>query len=71
MSVRKEGLPLVQSLPSWKAAIVGVDRSSGRFFKVSRWETAPDHDASEAPTAEHHVKMRTRIGANRHGSRAL
>ena len=62
--VREEWLPLVQSLPGWKSTTVGVNRSAGRLYKVTWWETPADHDASEAARAGHHAMVEQRFGAS-------
>ena len=61
--LRDEGLELVRTLPGFKALIAGVDRSSGRFYVVSGWESAADRDASEGATAEQRARLAERAGA--------
>lgn len=55
--LRDEALTVVRELHGFKALIAGVDRSSGRFYIVSGWESAADRDASEEPTAQARARI--------------
>jgi heme-degrading monooxygenase HmoA len=58
-----EGVAVVSALPGFKAFVAGVDRSTGRYFVATGWETAADLDAAETATAEQRARLAERIGA--------
>jgi hypothetical protein len=45
-------VPAVAKLKGYRAAIMGVNRASGRVFMTSVWETAADREGSDAGLAE-------------------
>jgi hypothetical protein len=49
--VRETVVPLIKPLKGYRAAIMGVNRQSGRAFLSSVWETAEDRAASETAVA--------------------
>jgi heme-degrading monooxygenase HmoA len=50
--VREQVVPAVAKLKGYRAAIMGVNRASGRVFMTSVWETAADREGSDAGLAE-------------------
>jgi heme-degrading monooxygenase HmoA len=58
----REGVELASTLPGFKAFVAGVDRSTGRYFVATGWETASHRDAAEEATAEQGARLAERIG---------
>ncbi|MEA2670530.1 MAG: hypothetical protein QOG45_750 [Chloroflexota bacterium] len=59
----REGVALASTLAGFRAFVAGVDRSTGRYFVATGWETASDREAAEEVTAEQRARLAERIGA--------
>jgi heme-degrading monooxygenase HmoA len=58
-ATREQALPVLKTLPGFRAVVVNLDRQSGRVIITGVWATAQDRDASETSMAD----IRTRVFA--------
>ncbi len=59
----REGVAVASTLPGFRAFIAGVERSSGRYYVATGWDTPADRDAAEEATAEQRAAFAERVGS--------
>jgi heme-degrading monooxygenase HmoA len=63
VQIRNHVLPLLKSLPGYRAAIAGVERQTGRLSVSTIWESKADLDASESKVAGPRAEVAKIAGA--------
>jgi heme-degrading monooxygenase HmoA len=59
----RESLPVLKAQPGFRAALVAVNRETGRLIASSVWNTAAEREASDAAIAPVRDKIRQTSGA--------